>query len=115
MTDPITDALAKNARRSIVALRVAVEDLERSHSSAAIKLAIGECETLSRAVTALAKRLGKADERNPKPRRSTPSRTSIDDVSAFLARCDSMMEHGACPLCGGALREPLRTPENPFL
>ena len=115
MADPITAALALNVRRSLVALRVAVEDLESSHSSAAIKLAVGECETLSRAVTALARRLGKVEDRTPKPRRSAPSRTSIGDVVDFLGRCDAMMEHGQCPLCGGALREPLRTPENPFL
>lgn len=99
--------MISNVRRSLIALRAVVADLDSAHAGASIDLAVQEVETLSTAAKALAKRIGIAPTAERSRMRDVTTSINIKAVTALLA---GMRENPdgrpiVCPSCRGVIRE----------
>lgn len=95
-------------KRSVSALKLAVEDMRLEPTKLGIARVVEECETVSAAVAQLARHVDLSKIDPPKPREDGPNFGPA--LIRFAELMDLATANGFCPTCGGvcARRQPVQ-------
>lgn len=101
MSQHAETTLVRIIKRSVAALRLAVDDLRIEASKVGVQRVCEECDTLSSAVAQIARLIDLTTLDPPKPVNRTRGHELLDQAQRFL----TAVEFGFCETCGGVPRQ----------